>query len=311
MEPKLRAAEILRARRKRPENLDAFDLYLQALPRLASFSAQGIAEAIGLLGRAVALSPDYAQALAHAAICRVVRPTLGHSPDPDRDLREAAELSRRALESDSTDTVALYVAAFVAVLVDRDYEVGWDLVDKALAINPNDARAWNRRGWISAWAGEVEPAMTAFEKVMRPSPLDPQWGFSPKFGMASALCWDGRPGRSAALGSTGSSGAPRPCRHPPLVHCGAMAVRSPCGGEGGCARSRRDGARVLATPRPKGQPASRDVRTRAVLRRPAQGWPAGVTIGTRAPLHAARPVLQYCRSHQPSWMFDFGPSQTN
>jgi TolB-like protein len=193
MEPKLRAAEILRARRKPPENLDAFDLYLQALPRLASFSAQGNAEAIGLLDRAVALSPDYAQALAHAAICRVVRPTLGHSPDPDRDLREAAELSRRALESDPTDTVALYVAAFVAVLGERDYEAGWDLVDKALAINPNDARAWNRRGWINAWAGEAEPAMTAFEQVMRLSPLDPQWGFSPKFGMASVLCWDGRP----------------------------------------------------------------------------------------------------------------------
>ena len=192
MEPKLRAAEILRARRKRPENLDAFDLYLQAVPRLASFSAQGIAEAIGLLGRAVALSPDYAQALADAAVCRVVRPTLGHSPDSDRDLREAAELSRQALESDPTDTVALDVAAFVVVLVDRNYEVGWDLVDKALAINPNDARAWNRLGWISAWAGEFERAMTAFEKAMRLSPLDPQWGFSPKYGLASALCWDGR-----------------------------------------------------------------------------------------------------------------------
>ena len=28
---------------------------------------------------------------------------------------------------------------------------------------------------------------------MRLSPLDPQWGVSPKFGMASALCWGGRP----------------------------------------------------------------------------------------------------------------------
>lgn len=192
MEPKLRAAEILRARRKRPENLDAFDLYLQAQPRLASFSPQGIADAIELLGRAVALSPDYAQALAHAAICRVVRPTLGYSPDPDRDFREAAELSRRALESDPTDTIALQVAAFVAVMVDRDYEVGWDLVDKSLAINPNDTRTWNRRGWINAWAGEVEPAITAFKTVMRLSPIDPVWGFSPKFGMASALCWGGR-----------------------------------------------------------------------------------------------------------------------
>jgi TolB-like protein len=192
MEPKLRAAEILRSRRKQPENLDAFDLCLQAQPRLASFSPQGIAEAIELFGRAIALAPDYAQALAHAAICRVVRPTLGYSPDADRDFREAAELSRRALDSDPTDTIALQVAAFVAAMVDRDYETAWDLVDKSLAINPNDTRTWNRRGWINAWAGEIEPAITAFKTVMRLSPIDPVWGFSPKYGMASALCWGGR-----------------------------------------------------------------------------------------------------------------------
>ena len=198
IEPKLRAAEIARARRKRPENLDAFDLYLQALPKLASMSTQGVAEAIGLLDCAVALSPNYAQALADAALCRVVRPTLSHSPDPDRDLREAAELSRRALDSDPSDTIALDVAAFVAVLVHRDYQAGWDLMDKSLAINPNDARAWTARGWISAWAGEIEVAKTEFAHAMRLSPLDPQWSGSAKFGMASALCWSGRPEEALA-----------------------------------------------------------------------------------------------------------------
>ena len=35
--------------------------------------------------------------------------------------------------------------------------------------------------------------MTAFEKSLRLSPLEPQWNAGPKFGMASALCWGGRP----------------------------------------------------------------------------------------------------------------------
>lgn len=192
IEPKLWAAEIGRSRRKRPENLDAFDLYLQALPKLASMSAQGIEDAIGLLGRAVALSPNYAQALADAAMCRVVRPILGHSVDPDRDFREATELSRRALESDPTDTIALDVAAFIPVLVDRDYQAGWDLMDRSLSINPNDARAWNARGWISAWAGEVEMAIAEFQKALKLSPLDMLWNGGAKFGIASALCWSER-----------------------------------------------------------------------------------------------------------------------
>jgi adenylate cyclase len=156
-------------------------------------SAQGLAEAIEFLDRAISLSPGYAQALAYAAHCRAMRPMLACSPDVDRDFREADELSRRALESDPTDPVALTVAASIPVALRRDYRAGGDLIDRSLSINPNSAFSWNRRGWISAWAGELEPAMAAFEKAMRLSPLDPQWGAGPKFGMASALCWSGRP----------------------------------------------------------------------------------------------------------------------
>jgi adenylate cyclase len=198
IEPKLRATEIARSRRKRPDSLDAFDLFLQALPKAAAMSAQSLAEAIELLDRAITLSPGYAQALAFAAHCRAMRPILACSPDVGRDFREADELSRRALDSDSSDPVALNVAANIPVVLRRDYQAGGDLIDRSLAINPNDASSWNRRGWISAWAGEVGPAMTAFEKAMKLSPLDPQWGGAIKFGMATALCWDGRPEEALA-----------------------------------------------------------------------------------------------------------------
>ena len=40
IEPKLRATEIARSQRKRPDSLDAFDLFLQALPKFAAMSAQ-------------------------------------------------------------------------------------------------------------------------------------------------------------------------------------------------------------------------------------------------------------------------------
>ena len=193
IEPKLRSIEIARARRKRPDSLDAFDLFLQALPKAAAMSAQSLAEAIELLDRAISLSSDYALALAYAAHCRAMRAILAYSPDTDKDLREADELARRALDSDPADPMALTVIANIPVILRRDYQAGGDLIDRSLAINPNDARAWLARGWISAWAGEIETAMTAFEKAMKLSPLDPLWGGSAKFGMASALCWDGRP----------------------------------------------------------------------------------------------------------------------
>jgi tetratricopeptide (TPR) repeat protein len=168
-------------------------LLLQALPKLTAHSPQGISEAIALLDRAIGLSPDYAHALAFAAQCRALRPVLGFSPDIDKDFREAAELTQRALASDPADARALSAAAFYTVLARRDYQTSRDLIDRSLAIDPNSAVAWNMRGWISVWAGENEKGLADFENAMRLSPLDPQWSFAFKHGIATALCWDGRP----------------------------------------------------------------------------------------------------------------------
>jgi adenylate cyclase len=156
-------------------------------------TAQSLAEAIELLDRAIGLLPDYAGALAHAAMCRAMRPIHGFSPDIDKDFREAAELSRRALDSDPTDPLALSAAAFTTALLRRDYQASWDLIDRSLAIDPNNAIARGTRGWISVWAGEIEMAIAEFENAMRLSPLDPQWGSTFKHGMALALCVGGRP----------------------------------------------------------------------------------------------------------------------
>ncbi len=57
LDPTLRSAEIERAHRKPPRNLDAYDLYLRALPHYHAMSEAGTAQAQALLQRALALSP--------------------------------------------------------------------------------------------------------------------------------------------------------------------------------------------------------------------------------------------------------------
>ena len=95
IEPSLRQAEIERAKRKRPENLDAYDLYLRALP-FAQVAMPGDADkALPLLHQALELEPDYAAAHASAAWCyeqRYLRGGLhpadkiaGLAPRPRRD----------------------------------------------------------------------------------------------------------------------------------------------------------------------------------------------------------------------------------
>jgi hypothetical protein len=67
LEPKLRKVEIERVRRKRPDNLDAYDLVLRALPFMYSMMPAGADEAVPLLQKALELERDYSAAQAHLA----------------------------------------------------------------------------------------------------------------------------------------------------------------------------------------------------------------------------------------------------
>jgi len=58
IEPTLRQAEIERAKRKRPDSLDAYDLYLRALPFAFAAMPQDADKALALLERAIEFEPD-------------------------------------------------------------------------------------------------------------------------------------------------------------------------------------------------------------------------------------------------------------
>ena len=62
VEPSLRQSEIERSRRKRPENLDAYDLYLRALPHMMTMIPADARIAAGFLEDALRLDPNYAAA---------------------------------------------------------------------------------------------------------------------------------------------------------------------------------------------------------------------------------------------------------
>jgi adenylate cyclase len=71
IEPSLQRSEIERSGRKRPENLDAYDLYLHAFPLIikASSSPTEAKVAMGFLEGAIKLAPNYAGAHALASLC--------------------------------------------------------------------------------------------------------------------------------------------------------------------------------------------------------------------------------------------------
>ena len=172
IEPRLRSAEIERSKRKRPEDLDAYDCFLRALPHVHAMTAEGNAEALRLLGKAIAFDPHYGSAMALAAWCYCLRPAQGWvAPDED-EAREGTRLARAAIENDRENPETLWLAGYTLAFLGDALDEGLGLIDRSLALDPNAAQAWVFSGWVRTYLGDAETAVEHFEKAMRLSPLD-------------------------------------------------------------------------------------------------------------------------------------------
>jgi TolB-like protein/tetratricopeptide (TPR) repeat protein len=191
IEPKLRQSEIERAARKRPDSLDAYDLYLRALAQFRKYTQEGMHEAIALLKRALEFDPAHAPAAAMIGWCRVFQILQGWGPVSDAEVAEGAHLTRLSIEVGKDDPDALWMAGMTISVLARDHATAASVIDRAITLNPNSAHAWNGRGWVLCFRNQPSPAIEAFERAMRLSPLDPM-GYLFTGGLAFAHSEAGR-----------------------------------------------------------------------------------------------------------------------
>jgi TolB-like protein/class 3 adenylate cyclase len=176
IEPKLRHAEMERARRKPTESLDAYDLYLRALAQF-DVSFEGASEALRLLYRAIEIDPQYAAPYGLAARCYLYQKASGSlSPSDralaDRALAEGIRLAKLAASLGKDDPETLWMAGRALTHLSGDLEGGIALIDRALTLNPNSANAWRASGLARAFLGDTELAIAHLERSVRLSPLD-------------------------------------------------------------------------------------------------------------------------------------------
>ncbi len=171
VEPNLQRSEIERSRRKHPESLDAYDLYLRALPHMASAMPVDARIAAGFLDDALRLNPDYASAHARLALCHEFMFTRAGLDEADRTagIRHA----RAAIASGADDATALAFAAFAISALGKDHEAALGAVDRALALNASCAAAHYVGALIQAYAGQPAAAVANANRALRLSPFDP------------------------------------------------------------------------------------------------------------------------------------------
>jgi adenylate cyclase len=178
IEPKLVQTEIAIAARRGPENLTAYDCYLRAIPQYYPATREGNAGAIRLAHRALELDPQFATVAALAGVCHMQNILWGYATDPQFDRKEAIRLSRLALSIDDGDADTLAWASLISAFMVADCESEIEMVDRAVALNPNSFNAWHCRGWVYRNAGLPEEAIRSFERAFRTSPLDPRLQFT-------------------------------------------------------------------------------------------------------------------------------------
>src|SRR5271165_3851395 len=150
IEPSLRKSEIERSRRKRPENLDAYDLYLRALPHVTLMTAEGAGIGARLLDDALTLDPNYAAAHAHLAWCHET--LFVHAGHDEVHRTAGVRHARIAVASGTDDAAALALAAHTIAFLGRDHCAAIAAVGRALSLNASSATAHLWGAYVHAFS---------------------------------------------------------------------------------------------------------------------------------------------------------------
>ena len=169
--PEITLAEIVRARDKRPETLDAWDHYLQAMASYHRMTKDDVAAAISHLEKAIEVEPEFANAYALLGLCHAhiglrgwVRPARQAFEESHRFAEEAIRLAPSSPETNQA-------LAFV-LSITGEAERAITAARRAIDLNPNYADAYAVLGHALIFCGDLEGGLVACQRAERSSPRD-------------------------------------------------------------------------------------------------------------------------------------------
>lgn len=171
IQPVLESTEIMRAERKPPENLEAWDHVMRARSLSMNLEQGANARAREHFKHALAKDPNYVPALTGLAVTHFQDVLFSWAADPGESIAAARELAERAVrinENDAWVHCALGFTLFLSKAPDDAIEH----YRRAIDLNPNFAHAYGYLAIQLAYAGEPEAAMEAANNAMRLSPHD-------------------------------------------------------------------------------------------------------------------------------------------
>jgi class 3 adenylate cyclase/TolB-like protein/cytochrome c-type biogenesis protein CcmH/NrfG len=170
------ANTVERARRKPPQNLDAYD-YVQLAEAAYRPEKEGLAEARALLEKAIALDPSYPRAYYRLAWVHFNDALNGYSDDPGRSLEQFHAAAEQTVALDPMDPYAQFIAG-LSYFKRGERARGKEAWERALALAPNDPSILRSVGTNMAYGMGTENAAEAVDMIKRArrlNPLAPGW----------------------------------------------------------------------------------------------------------------------------------------
>jgi adenylate cyclase len=180
LEPELTRAELTLIQRQRPDNLDAWSRYRQALGILAlkGWNEEALAQTITHLHSAIALDPNFALAHGMAALLNAISVNMSLVKD-----RSAAkqQVLRDAETAVALDPNASEVLGYAGCALSDIGELarGREWLERAIEIDPSNAQAHVALGATQVISRDLDAGIKTMQHGIRLSPRDaklPFWG---------------------------------------------------------------------------------------------------------------------------------------
>jgi len=175
--PSVRGHEQNRLTRKRPENLSAWEEYLQGLRSFherqrTDYEDEGLTQARQHFERAIELEPSHSDAYAYLGLCSMWELVQRITKDPEQTLDEIMAHGRKAESLNQENPLALMSIA-TAYFFRGDHPTALDYAQRAVKFNPSYALSQSFLALAQVHSGDFQQGEESILNGIELSPADP------------------------------------------------------------------------------------------------------------------------------------------
>jgi adenylate cyclase len=173
IEPEMLRTETMRATRKGPETLTAWELTFRGIWHFSQFTKDDHRRARELFRKAIEVAPHVAEGHTWLGRSSAAQVFYGWSDNPAADLAEGWQAALRATRLAEADPYAHYAVGVVSIVMKRPAQA-IEAAQRAIDLSPSFALGYFLLGMARLFTRRAAQAIDPLQRGLRLSPHDPQ-----------------------------------------------------------------------------------------------------------------------------------------